>query len=187
MSSWGARVVLAALAFAIVGGIASSDPQAWTDVFDESRGGDAAFFERIAERVRDGEDYYAAAFDEAEKSNYPTHSVFNFRFPAVLWMLAIGETATTARILLGSLATLTWVVWVGFWTGREKSVASAALGGVLLLGAAIPSFTSRGVFFAEQWSGVLIASSLVARLYGRWLLAVVAGLAALLVRALALP
>src|SRR5665213_3354268 len=47
--------------------------------------GDLATYSQIIDRMRGGEPYYAAAHTELVAGHYGTHSVFNWRLPALSW------------------------------------------------------------------------------------------------------
>ena len=148
-------------------------------------GGDAALYRQIAARVAHGESYYHAAAAEQRASFYPLKPFTAVRPPALaeaeallgpaaadllLWVLAIGAGIATALRLVPNLRT----PW------REAAILLGATSGVL--------FVRNGMWvWHEAWAGVLVALGLACRNDRHWVLSLMLGLGAALVRELAFP
>jgi hypothetical protein len=147
---------------------------------------DLALYKAVAARVGAGENYYEVVVAEQRARGYPLRPVVTVRLPTLAWIVAtLGETGS--RILLHLLA----LAAILALTVRLRSVAPSkavwagatflAAGSVALL--TVPAMT----YWHESWSALLIVLSLAARTERRWALSVGLGLAAVLLRELALP
>ncbi len=150
--------------------------------------GDMALFRAIVERVHAGEGYYEADFAERATRGYPLGSVFNSRMPLPLWLLAVLPDHRWGKGLVVLLALAAAGTLFRAMLREEPEHPGRAFGGLLLLSGPLLLCGLGDVYFMPVlWSGVLIALSV--GLYGldRPLAAAVAGVAALLVRELAMP
>jgi hypothetical protein len=148
--------------------------------------GDAEFYLTVVRRVRAGDNYYDAVAEELVRRGYPPHSVLNWRTPVYAWLngTPAGPVGGQVVLVLAALATLL----LAHTAVRQGGGTARARGAVLLLvgpfaWCAFPDIC----LFTELWAGMLIALSVCAGAVGRWRLAVLAGLAALFFRELALP
>lgn len=186
---WAARLVLLAFAAAMAASLAASFGPAPAPAFvaTHSDEGDAALYRRIAERVQDGEGYYAAASAELRARGYPLRPALAFRPPTLTLLLAwLGSD--TARLLVIRL--LAGAVLLAWWRALEREghgwrVVAPAL--VLLWTGLAVAIGQEGVVWHEVWASLLIALSVALREPGRWRRSVCFALLALLVRELALP
>ncbi|MGD9644126.1 MAG: hypothetical protein AB7U73_00410 [Pirellulales bacterium] len=148
--------------------------------------GDIDLYRAEVERMRGGYGYYDAAEAELRTRGYPTRSVFNWRMPLPMWLIAQLPDVDAAKAVLG-LSSLV-LVWLAFrLVAEESSVGEGLLCVVLLSGALLPCILGNLLVMPELWSGLLIALSVVCfglRFRG-W--GVAAGLAALFFRELAAP
>ncbi|MBK8085386.1 MAG: hypothetical protein IPK28_17055 [Devosia sp.] len=146
--------------------------------------GDLVSYQRIVERMRGGEGYYAAAHEVLVADGYGVTSVFNWRLPGwatILSSLPEGwPQGGLAALALGGLLLV-------FGMLRADGPAVAGIGtlavALSLAGLAAP----ESVVFSEVAAGTLILVSVAA--YGngwRWA-GLLAGLAALFLRELAAP
>lgn len=136
-------------------------------------------------RVAHGEPYYDAVADELRNQGYPTRSVFNWRTPLLVWMLAAMPSPRWGQTLLSVLALLL-ILWSAAITIRERGAAAGAISGILMCGALL--LVSGDAFFLPvMWSGVLVGLSLCGYASERRAIAVAFGLAALFFRELAAP
>jgi hypothetical protein len=150
------------------------------------RGSDIALYRAEIERIRGGEGYYEAAAAQLRARGYPTKSVFNWRTPATMWLIAALPRPEMAKWILGTLAGAA-MLGAFFVIAREGSLVEAALAVLLLSGAFMYAVLGEAYVMPVLWAGVLIGLSLV--LYGleRPKLAAVVGLAALFARELSGP
>jgi hypothetical protein len=167
----------------------------WQPLLDQTGGAgqDFALYRAIVQRIADGECYYKAAGAELRQPRpplglpYPTRSVFNWRLPTLALLLAsLGNEAS--RALLAMLAMLAlWCWWRALasqpWLVRSGAVVGLATG----LLHCLPGWLDDARFVHEAWAGVLLAVALGAGQGGQIGLALTAGLAAALIRELAVP
>lgn len=148
------------------------------------RAGDVELYRAVVARVRAGEGYYDAVGDELRARNYPVRPSLNWRPPTYAWLLASLPSPLVASALLVLVGAA--VVWLaGPWvaaSGIASRVVATALMTVTMAG----GFVGDYVFLQEAWAGALIVLSSCLFARERWRPAVVAGLAALAFRELAL-
>jgi hypothetical protein len=148
--------------------------------------GDLDFYADVVARLRAGAPYYTALHDQLVADDYGMRSVFNWRPPFFLSMLAVLPSPAVAHGLLCALvvgAGAFCVRFVGGQAGRGGAVAAAVL---LALGLAA-CLAPNAALMCELYAGALILLSVCA--YGLKLpwLGFVAGALALLMRELAAP
>ena len=146
---------------------------------------DAIFYRHIVERVHAGEDYYDAVAAEFRQWNYQPTSLFNWRTPVYAWLLGKAPDPIGGRALLILLA-LAVVALAYAVVERDLDKRYAPLL-VLLIGPLAWCVLGEVYLFTELWAGVLVALSVCCYALGRWPLGLLAGLAALFFRELALP
>jgi hypothetical protein len=159
-----ARLVTLVVAIAIAYGLTLTQDLTWTKKLANPASGDSANYARIAERVRNGENYYAAAHYELKNNNYRTSSVFDFRLPTLALLTANMPKPVMAQFLLGALGIVNLFLWLRYWLELEKSLLNACLGGILLMGSTLPCFLSVSSYFHEIWAGTLLSISIVLRM-----------------------
>jgi hypothetical protein len=145
---------------------------------------DLHIYRGVVERVRSGQDYYDAAATYLTAAT----SVFNWRLPTYAWGLSVFPDPLWAFVLLVALAVaavLLTSVLIQPAAGRVVVLITT----VLLLGGTFGwSFYEPDAFYAtEPWCEVLLLLSVCAYAGGCWPAGCALGLAALLVRELALP
>ena len=59
--------------------------------------GDVALYRAEIDRLHAGESYYSVAGDELRPAGYPTRSVFNWRTPLPMWLVADCPTPAWVR------------------------------------------------------------------------------------------
>jgi hypothetical protein len=137
--------------------------------------------------------YYARVMDEQRRQHYPMRPFVAVRPPVLAFFLSwLPGGALGGRMLVGALAAAV----AGLWTVRlvgPIGAPGAAVAGLALATGVVAAFTPNGYLMHECWAGLLIALSL--GLYPgdqsrgrslRLLASLAAGLAAALVRELAL-
>jgi hypothetical protein len=148
--------------------------------------GDVELYSAEAARVHAGENYYDAKAAELTKRGYPTKSIFNWRTPLPVWLVAKLPELAMANVALG-LAGLVLVLLSFKLLADEGTVNQGIVGVLLLAGALLPCLLGELVLVSELWSGVLLAISAVCFGIKRPVAGVVAGMAALFFRELAAP
>jgi hypothetical protein len=183
------RTLLAAgmTAFVVWALVALYWPRTTTSADVPQQGGkDLEAYRRIVARVHQGEDYYDAAGDELRAGGYATSSVFNWRPPLYAWLLAAFPRPEWGQALLVLLVLATLAL--AYNAERTRGGLGRALLVVVLMAGAFLWCIDGDAFFAQElWAGVLIAASVCAFANEQRALGVVAGLAALAMRELALP
>jgi hypothetical protein len=149
-------------------------------------GKDLQAYRQIVARVHRGEDYYSAAAEELRAGGYATSSVFNWRLPTSAWLLSAFPQPEWGQVLLCLLA-LTALGLAHAADRRDGSVLRSLVLLVAMAGAFLWCIDGDAFFAQELWAGVLIAVSVGAFGNGQRGWGVVAGLAALAMRELALP
>jgi hypothetical protein len=148
--------------------------------------GDVELYRTEVDRIHAGESYYDAAGAELRRRGYPTHSIFNWRTPLPVWLVAKLPSLQWSNVLLGALGFA--LICLAFrLLVEDGGLRQAYLGVVLLSGALLPCVLGDLVVMSELWSGVLIALSAVSFGLGRRKLGVLAGVVALVFRELAGP
>jgi hypothetical protein len=146
---------------------------------------DLALMAGIVGRMQEGEPYYAAATAEMDTRGYQRSSFLNWRLPTLATFEASLPSMFIARVLLALVSA--WAVWL-----LSRSLPRAAVDQRLATLAAgftmLPIWVIGGgiLFMHEVWAGELIALSLALRGRDRWVPSLAVGLAAALVRELAL-
>lgn len=144
---------------------------------------DVAAFRAIVGRISVGESYYAAYGGELRPRGYPTRSVFNWRTPLLISVLARVPTLV-ARAGLASLGLLLFLLTFR-QTAHEPLWTAAS--NVMQAGTLILALTSGAEVLGEAWAGILIGLSAYAFARRKTGAAVALGLLGLLVRELAAP
>ncbi|HTM54550.1 MAG TPA: hypothetical protein VL175_11010 [Pirellulales bacterium] len=147
---------------------------------------DVELYQAEVERIRAGESYYEAVAHELPERGYPTASVFNWRTPLPVWLVAKMPESSTATVIIG-VAALGLVAASFKLLADEGSTRTALLSVLLLSGAILPCLMTDLVVVSELWSGVLIALSACWFGNGNRRAGLLSGIAALFFRELAAP
>jgi hypothetical protein len=149
-------------------------------------GTDLDLYQKIIKRVHDGESYYSAAAVELPKNGYPTSSIFNWRLPTYAWFFGLLPTIRIGQALLIALS-----VWCFYLSVRlcaaEVGRLPAIAAFVWLIGAFVWCVDGLSFLTQEVWAQAFIQLSVVSLATGRRFRGVAAGVAAILVRELAVP
>lgn len=146
--------------------------------------GDVALYTAVVERLHAGEDYYDVMGVELQSRGFPVSSVFNWRTPLHLELIAHLPALDGARALLLAVA----ICAIGLSAAsacRDGLYALAYLQSVLLGCSFVTVYPF--VLFGEVWAGVCITLSVASYAFGWRYAGVSAGVAALFFRELALP
>ncbi len=148
--------------------------------------GDLGLYAAEVGRIFGGQSYYDAAAQELAARGYPMRSVFNWRTPLPVWLIAMLPEPLVANVLLVGVA-LMLVVLSFALLADEGGTAQGLVGVLLLSGALLPCFLGEPVLLSELWSGLFVALSAVCFARERRAVAIGIGLAALFFRELAAP
>ena len=179
-----ARVVLGVFAaFTIVCVATTLSPLVIDNTRVEHEGeGDIPLYWADIKRMRAGESYYEALSHELRPRGYPTKSVFNWRSPLPVWLVA-KLPDPGGRVLL-CIATAGVFVYGFRILEREGGVGAILLGMPLLFGSLAPVWMGDLYVVTELWGGVFIALSLCSYGVDRRLMGVTTGIAAQFAREL---
>ena len=146
---------------------------------------DTALYRAIIADMRAGEPYYPAAAHELRRGHYPLRPFVTFRLPTTAWAYARlgGGAMEVAQWLLMAAVILAWARRARLALPRATFVLFLLLIGLGPIGLVQPTVG----LFPETWAAMLLALAIALDRPGgsRW--AMLAGLAALLFRELALP
>jgi MFS family permease len=151
---------------------------------------DAGLYRAIVARVRKGQDYETAAVAEHRRLGYPLRPFVVVRPPALATALAALPYAGYVMALYAALALAAVLAWWRRITGLTGEVRRRRLILIagLASGLAMALFTAPAMtYFTESWSGLLIALTLGLRTDEHYAASVLTGLAAGLLRELAIP
>lgn len=148
--------------------------------------GDLAMYARLVERLRAGEEYYAAAHAELLAGDFGTRSVFNWRTPAYFSLLALAPSLMWAQAGLALLALAAAAAALLLFRRTGGDTFALLLAPFLLLGLT-SVIVPTAVLLPEVAAGLLILLSVAAYGLGRSGVGLTAGAAALAVRELAAP
>lgn len=206
LSLWQARIILAfLLLFAIVGSICSwnrgnlphrdlpSEPVPLEASSNQTSASNIApdlqLYRDVTAAVARGENYYTAVKPQLLKHGFPIRSMFNWRLPTYAWFFSLlpGPWAIQGLLVLLAAAGLVLHFQAEL---TVQGLAAALISSFLLIGVVKWSVDGLAFYTQELWAAVLILISLgaIARQEPVWrVLAITAGVAALLFRELALP
>lgn len=144
-------------------------------------------YQTVVEQIHAGESYYSVVGSELRRIGYPTQSVFNWRLPALAWLLGQLPSIRTGQVLAVILAMTTLLIWLTVFYKNNYAIWQVLLGGLFLSGPVIYSLFPGTFLVHEFWAGTLIALSLAANARGWRHVSVISGLMALFLRELSLP
>ena len=147
--------------------------------------GDFALYARIAQRVADGEGYYAAALAEQRANDYPIRPFVTVRLPTLAWANArLGRGVMELVVVALLLANL--FAWHRALAERVPALIRMAAIVLVFLGGSV-AFEPRAGLAHELVAGLLLSLALAwSRSHALWL-PLLSLAAALAVRELALP
>ena len=211
LSSSHARVALLILALATLFCLEVSLSPLWQGNADRPKrgAGDAALYRAIVERIHNGQGYYQATAAEQTAEGYPTRSVFNWRTPLPMHVIALLPQIQWAKYVLGLLSlALMFMAFeslardktgdcpnfrvnengtVPFRPSRTRSSAAALACALLLSGPLLFNVIDNLFVMPILWAAVFIALSLCAYGINKPWLGMATALLALFMSELALP
>ncbi len=153
-----------------------------------SAGSDTVLYRAEVERIRAGAGYYQAAARELPARGYPTRSVFNWRTPLPVWMIARLPGENTGKWILGLMSLALMLAAFEAMAREQGHGLGRPIACALLLSGPMAAAVWHDQFLMPMsWAGLLIALSLVCYGVERPFWAVAFGLAAVFFRELALP
>lgn len=203
-SKWPARILLAVLAVLLVlaaftpltasmdgepaevpslvgGGEAASADEA-----EEERDEDLAFYDRVIERIAEGENYYSFIVEEQRARDYPVRPGVAVRLPTLAYVHAwLGESGMLVLAILLAGATV-WAWWkrLGEEPGGEKW---RRIGAALIFVGASLGLNRYYFVLHELWAGMLVALAFGLHRPGRWGWSLAVAALALAIREHVLP
>jgi hypothetical protein len=148
--------------------------------------GDVDLFLMHAAIVRSGGDYYEAAKLEMQSRGYPTRSIFNWRTPLPVWLVAQMPSNCVA-VLITSVLAICVLLFGCVAVASDGGLGRAGLCLLFLSGAVMPGMLKGAFILPEVWSGIFIGLSLCFYGLGGRAAGVLFGIAALFFRELAAP
>ncbi len=166
----------------------SPKPPELCEIHDQAKTGDVHLYLSEIARMRKGENYYKVASEELVAQGYPTRSVFNWRTPLPMWIVAMMPSLLAARLILIAAGLAMLALSFEAAAREQPNVYRWALPLVAVLAAPlIPCMRGEAFVLTEIWSGMAMALSIAAFGVDLWLMGLSLGLAALFLRELALP
>jgi hypothetical protein len=181
-----ARIVLILTVVLVAYGLVCGSKSIFSGNNVRTDGPDIKLYKGIVERIHNGDSYYYAAGDELRSRGYPTRPFLTWRMPFLAWVLGFMPSPLLGKWTLIALALAALYLWVKILQ-KEGGAWFAISGALLFYAPLLFCFSDNGFYVHELWAGVCIALSLATYTGGRKLLSVASGIAALMIRELALP
>ena len=200
--AWPARILLAVVAVLLVlaaltpltasmDGTPSDVPSlvgdnALANQAEEERDEDLAFYDRVIERIADGENYYDFIVPEQRARDYPVNPGLAVRLPTLAYIhAALGEPGMVVLAILLMVATV-WAWWKRL--GDEPGAARMRrIGAALMFMGASLGLNRYYFVLHELWAGMLVALAFGLHRPGRWGWALAVAALALAIREHVLP
>lgn len=147
-------------------------------------GGDIVLFSALVECLSSGAPYYETMREELRERGYPTASIFNWRPPATLILMA--KAPSLVHVVMCGLGILAFMGTV--WLVKGRPVIIQLWAAVVALGAAVlPFLPISGLYLPELWAGIFLLLSVLAYSIGAVRVAVCAAVVAVCAREIAMP
>ena len=147
-----------------------------------------ALYRAEVHRVHAGENYYLVAAQELVARGYPTRSVFNWRTPLPMWLIAVMPAPVFGKVVLCLLGLALMLLAFEAVSREQPNIYRGPLPlAVLLAGPLLPCLLGDLYVLPVLWAGIFIGLSVCAYGVDRPYLGAAAGLAAVFFRELALP
>jgi len=153
---------------------------------DAQRDTDLRLYDKIAERVGNGENYYAVAVEEQRARDFPVRPGLAVRLPTLALVTGLlGEWGLIGLALaLGGITVFAWWRLLDDEPGGRELRTFVLL---LLVIGIVAGFKPQYLALHEVWAGVLIALAIALHRPGKWVATVLVAACALAVREHALP
>lgn len=150
------------------------------------RNPDLVLYRAINVRMDAGEGYYRAAAAEQRTQGYPLRPFVTFRLPTLALMHHyLGPAAMTG--IIWALIIAVTLAWWGRLKGAFVDPGRRVIGVMLIISGLTLATRPELVVVHDNWAGLLVSLSLALYRPGNALPSIVIGLAAVLVREIALP
>jgi hypothetical protein len=147
---------------------------------------DTKLYKTIIARMSSGEGYYETMADEHRRHEFPLKPFITVRSPVLAWINAsLGPTLTLG--LFGLLIAATALSWMPLMAQMNRLGFEGYLAFTAIVLSVMLLISGPFRFYHESWAAALIVISLGLWSQGRITLSVIAGLAAVLLRELAMP
>jgi hypothetical protein len=168
----------------------TSGPTAQSAAGADPSGDDILLYRSIVTGVRAGGNYYAVTAPLLRDHHYPMRPFVTFRLPTLALLLAaIPDIAATGLIAMLSAGVI--VAWTLRLAPALRTAEIASWVSLGLLAGCLTVASPMLVVFHESWATLLVMLALALHrpddAPGRWWPSVIAGLAAVMIRELALP
>jgi hypothetical protein len=131
--------------------------------------------------------WYRDVVAEQRREGYELKPFVTVRPPALSFLLAALRTDTLRRAALAGLALLSLALWRARFEADGAAPLAQALGLAVLVTGVLAAGSPQAPYMHEAWAGLLMSAALALRRPERFGLAVLAALAAALIRELAAP
>lgn len=185
-----ACLVLTALlvAFGLWTAFTPGPPDTAPPPLPEQGGGDLGLYRGIVAKMRLGAPYEQTAISEHRAKHYPLRPFLVVRPPALATLLARLPSDGAGDLILAAVGLSAIIVWSLRLMALKPGLGQLAFGVIMLVSGAIPAMVGHDeALFHETWAGLLILLSFGLRTEKRFMAAVLVGLAAALIRELAMP
>lgn len=171
-----------ALAIFVLALVAMAQP----DPTPSSDGSDIDMYAGVVEHMRHGEDFYGALRAGLSAGHYGMKSVFNWRTPFFMSLVALFPTLLGMQlvVIMAAIAGTFLACWLAW---REAGRAAAGTMLLLQLISLVACLVPRGYLFSEMPAGMVILVSASAYGLGWRRIGLANGLLALFIRELAAP
>lgn len=147
---------------------------------------DAELYAKVIKEVRGGTPYYASVVRNHRENGYPLKPFFTVRLPT-LAMLSATLPASGARFLLLGLILCAGIAWFRLLV-RDLVPRAVRIAALVLVAMSLTTLASPVLsLFHDAWAGVLMALSLALNQQKKVWASIATGLAAALIRELAVP
>lgn len=123
--------------------------------------GDMGLYLSVVERLRHGQEYYAALHEELRTRGYATATPFNWRLPFWPWLQSLAPSQQWTDIATAGIAMVAALATIALLASTAGAVTAAV--GTISLGVSLFAFaTPAAAPFAEIVAGALILASAAA-------------------------
>jgi hypothetical protein len=152
----------------------------------KSRMTDAELYAKVISEVRNGTPYYASVVRNHRENGYPLRPFFTVRMPTLATLSAM-LPPSGARFLLLGLIVAAGMAWFRLFV-RDLEQRAVRISALVLVAVSLTTLASPVLsLFHDAWAGVLMALALALNQQRKVAASIAVGLAAALIRELAIP